>query len=97
MRGTVHAISDVAICETASDLLMAELELPLVSLADAYGDKRVAALDRQQPRDLFDVMQLLEQKGSTPEIRRTFVVYLASHNRCARLSRIIGISWSNDL
>jgi len=81
MRGTVHTVSDVALCATASDLLMAELELPLVSLADAYGGKLVAALDRQHPRDLFDVMQLLEHEGVTPEIRRAFVVYLASHNR----------------
>jgi len=81
MRGTVHPVRDVGLCETASDLLMAELELPLVSLADAYGGKLVAALDRQQPRDLFDVMQLLEHEGITPEIRRAFVVYLASHNR----------------
>ncbi len=81
MRGTVHAVSDVALCETASELLMAELELPLVSLADAYGGKLVASLDRQHPRDLFDVMQLLQHEGITPEIRRSFVVYLASHNR----------------
>ncbi len=81
MRGTVHPVSDVALCETASDLLMAELELPLVSLADAYGGKLVAALDRQHPRDLFDVMQLFKNEGITPEIRRAFVVYIASHNR----------------
>jgi len=41
----------------------------------------VAALDRQHPRDLFDVMQLLAHEGVTPGIRRAFVVYLASHNR----------------
>lgn len=81
MRGTVYPVSDAALCETASDLLMAELELPLVSLADAYGGKLVAALDRQHPRDLFDVMQLLEHEGITPAIRRAFVIYLASHNR----------------
>jgi predicted nucleotidyltransferase component of viral defense system len=81
MRGTVHPVSDVALCKTASDLLMAELALPLVSVADAYGGKLVAALDRQHPRDLFDIMQLLKHEGITPEIRRAFVVYLASHNR----------------
>lgn len=41
----------------------------------------VAALDRQHPRDLFDVMQLYENEGITPAIRRAFVVHLASHNR----------------
>ena len=38
-------------------------------------------MDRQHPRDLFDVMQLFEHEGITPGIRRAFVVYLASHNR----------------
>jgi hypothetical protein len=38
-------------------------------------------MDRQHPRDLFDVMELFAHGGITPEIRRAFVVYLASHNR----------------
>ena len=38
-------------------------------------------MDRQHPRDLFDVMQLLAHEGLTPGTRRAFVVYLASHNR----------------
>jgi hypothetical protein len=46
-----------------------------------YGGKLVAAMDRQHPRDLFDVMQLFAHEGITPSIRRAFVVYLASHNR----------------
>jgi hypothetical protein len=45
------------------------------------GGKLVAAMDRQHPRDLFDVMQLFTHEGITPRIRRAFVVYLASHNR----------------
>ncbi|MGH9411718.1 MAG: nucleotidyl transferase AbiEii/AbiGii toxin family protein [Vicinamibacterales bacterium] len=38
-------------------------------------------MDRQHPRDLFDVMELFAHGGVTPAIRRAFVVYLASHNR----------------
>ena len=41
----------------------------------------VAAMDRQHPRDLFDVMQLFAHEGITAGIRRAFVVYLASHDR----------------
>jgi len=52
-----------------------------LSVADLYGGKLCAALDRQHPRDLFDVKLLLETDGITPEIRRAFVVYLAGHNR----------------
>jgi hypothetical protein len=43
--------------------------------------KLVAAMDRQHPRDLFDVLQLFAPEGITAGIRRAFVVYLASHNR----------------
>jgi len=49
-------------------------------LSPATG-KLVAAMDRQHPRDLFDVMQLFAHEGITANIRRAFVVYLASHNR----------------
>jgi hypothetical protein len=38
-------------------------------------------MDRQHPRDLFDVMELFAHDGITSAIRRAFVVYLASHNR----------------
>lgn len=41
-------------------------------------------MDRQHPRDLFDVMQLFAHEGITAGIRRAFVVYLASHNRPVR-------------
>jgi hypothetical protein len=41
----------------------------------------VATLDRQHPRDLFDVRDLFANEGITDEIRRAFVVYLISHDR----------------
>ena len=65
----------------ASDRLLADLEIPVASLADVYGGKLVAAMDRQHPRDLFDVMELFVHEGITSDIRSAFVVYLASHNR----------------
>jgi predicted nucleotidyltransferase component of viral defense system len=81
IRGTVHPVRQAALLPRARDVLLADLEIPVVSLADVYGGKLVAAMDRQHPRDLFDVMQLFEHEGITPEIRNAFVVYLASHNR----------------
>jgi predicted nucleotidyltransferase component of viral defense system len=81
MRGTVYSTRTMALSRTASDALMADLELPLLSAEDIYGGKLVAAMDRQQPRDLFDVMGLFANEGITPGIRRAFVVYLSSHNR----------------
>lgn len=81
IRGTVGPIVVMPLSAAASDVLMADLELPLLSAAEIYGGKLVAAMDRQHPRDLFDVMELFAHGRITPEIRRAFVVYLASHNR----------------
>lgn len=56
-------------------------EMKIVSFADLYAGKIVAALDRQHPRDLFDVRELLANEGVTDAIREAFIVYLMSHNR----------------
>lgn len=56
-------------------------EMPVVSFADLYAGKIVAALDRQHPRDLFDVRMLMANEGITDEIRAAFIVYLLSHPR----------------
>lgn len=81
MRGTVNPVRMASLTQSARDTLQADLEIPVVSLEDVYGGKLVAAMDRQHPRDLFDVMQLFAHEGITAGIRRAFVVYLASHNR----------------
>lgn len=81
IRGTMHPTQRMELTPTASETLMADLELPLLVSDEIYGGKLVAALDRQHPRDLFDVMQLFDHGGITAGIRRAFVVYLASHNR----------------
>ena len=57
------------------------MSVQTLSLADLYGGKICAALDRQHPRDLFDVQMLLANEGLTPAIRTAFLVYLISHNR----------------
>jgi len=81
MRGTVHPVRTASLTQAARETLQADLEIPIVSLEDVYGGKLVAAMDRQHPRDLFDVMQLFAHEGITTGIRRAFVVYLANHNR----------------
>jgi predicted nucleotidyltransferase component of viral defense system len=53
----------------------------VLSAADLYGGKIVAALDRQHPRDLFDIRMLFQGEGISDEIRTAFIVYLASHSR----------------
>ncbi|MGJ1536712.1 nucleotidyl transferase AbiEii/AbiGii toxin family protein [Sphingobacterium multivorum] len=56
-------------------------EMLVASHPDLYAGKLCAALDRQHPRDLFDVKQLYENEGLTEELRKTFLVFLISHFR----------------
>ena len=56
-------------------------EARIVSFADLYAGKIVAALDRQHPRDLFDMRDLLVNEGITDDLRQAFIVYLLSHDR----------------
>ena len=54
---------------------------PILDPAELYAGKLVAALDRQHPRDLFDVWMLYQHEGITPALLDCLVVYLAGHNR----------------
>jgi len=81
MRGTVYPVRMATLTSKAREVLLADLEIPVASLEDVYGSKLVAAMDRQHPRDLFDIMQLFAHGGITSAIRRAFVVYLIAHNR----------------
>jgi hypothetical protein len=55
--------------------------MQVVSHAELFGGKICAALDRQHPRDLFDVHNLLSGEGYTNEIRQGFITALISHSR----------------
>jgi predicted nucleotidyltransferase component of viral defense system len=57
------------------------VETKVLKLEELYAGKLVAALDRQHPRDLFDVMILLENEGISPELMNLFIIYLISSNR----------------
>ena len=53
----------------------------IVSSGELFGGKICAALDRQHPRDLFDVRLLLDNEGFNDEIKKGFIVALISHMR----------------
>ena len=57
-------------------------EIPLLARDELYAGKLVAALDRQHPRDLFDVAVLMASEGGITEtMLDCFTVYLASNPR----------------
>jgi predicted nucleotidyltransferase component of viral defense system len=55
--------------------------MPVLSFADLYAGKICAALDRQHPRDLYDVHWLLRREGIDERLKNAFLVYLMGHNR----------------
>jgi len=80
-RGTLLPIENRSLVKAASDLFTSSLSVPTLAVAELYGSKLVAAMDRQHPRDLFDVHGMFRRFGLTPEIVECFVGYLAGHNR----------------
>jgi predicted nucleotidyltransferase component of viral defense system len=80
-RGTVLPAERRPLTAKTADLFGVEFELPVLSPDELYAGKLVAALDRQHPRDLFDVWQLYESGGITDGMVECLVVYLAGHNR----------------
>jgi predicted nucleotidyltransferase component of viral defense system len=81
LRGSVYLPEIKPLSKKAQDYFELSLQSRILSPADLYAGKICAALDRQHPRDLFDVHLLLKSEGLTPEIRKAFVVYLVSHPR----------------
>ncbi len=79
LRGTVFPHETRRITASA-EVEYGFAEVQLLSFADLYAGKIVAALDRQHPRDLFDVMLLLAAEGISEELFRAFMVYLISHD-----------------
>jgi predicted nucleotidyltransferase component of viral defense system len=82
LRGTVFE-PEVRSVSPAVEKRFGFAEMQLVSLPDLYAGKLAAALDRQHPRDLFDVHFLLADGGISDDLFRAFLVYLVSHNRPA--------------
>lgn len=80
-RGTVLPTQHRPVCGEAATLFSVALNVPTLAPDELYGSKLVAAMDRQHPRDLFDVLQLEESGGLTPQMIECFVTYLAGHNR----------------
>lgn len=80
LRGTVFP-PEVRAVSSSVEERFGFAEMQVVAMADLYAGKIAAALDRQHPRDLFDVHYLFETEGLSDELFTAFLVYLISHNR----------------
>jgi predicted nucleotidyltransferase component of viral defense system len=81
IRGYVLPPRMIDVADTVEEVFGRFTTINVVSHAELYGGKICAALDRQHPRDLFDVNHLFENEGYTDEIRIGFIVSLLSHSR----------------
>ena len=79
-RGTVHPPELRAVTDGVAEAF-GFAETKVVSFEDLFGGKLHAAVDRQHPRDLFDVKLLYDNEGLTDALFRTFLIYVASSGR----------------
>lgn len=80
LRGTVYKPTIIPVSEAVEEEF-GFAEMAVVSFEDLYAGKICAALDRQHPRDLFDVKLLLDNEGFSDELRKALLVYIISHPR----------------
>lgn len=80
-RGTYAEPMVLPLCSRAQEEYDVFCEIAVVPLGQLYGGKICAALDRQHPRDLFDIKYLLANEGFTEEIRKGFLYCLLGSER----------------
>lgn len=81
LRGVLYPFKAMSLNKKVTDEFDKEFDIQISSLPDLYGGKIAAALDRQHPRDLFDVKLLFENEGISDDIMTGFLVYLMCHKR----------------
>ena len=81
MRGCVYLCQKLNLRKQIEESYNAAVyDVPVLSYADIYAGKICAALDRQHPRDLFDIGFILGENFNE-ELKTAFLVYLTCNNR----------------
>ncbi|WCG82253.1 nucleotidyl transferase AbiEii/AbiGii toxin family protein [Pectobacterium sp. A5351] len=91
-RGTLYPPEDRDVVDSVEDEF-GFATIQVVSLADLYGGKLCAAMDRQHPRDFYDVKMLLETQGIDRHIFNGFITYLLGHPR--PFSEVLNPRWKD--
>jgi len=81
LRGHLLPLRDLPCSERVQKRFEAFVEARCLSHGELFGGKICAALDRQHPRDLFDVKRLLDREGLVAEVRHGLIAGLVSHGR----------------
>ncbi len=80
IRGCIEKPEILEVCENVEDEF-GYAQIQVVSKKELYGGKICAALDRQHPRDLFDVKELIEKDEINEELIKGFIAMLLSHDK----------------
>ncbi len=80
-RGHLNPVRLLQVNEKIEERFKKFAAIQVVSHAELYGGKICAALDRQHPRDLFDVYLLFQESGYTEDVKNGFILALVSHMR----------------
>lgn len=80
-RGIIAPPTELPLCNLAQEDFGVFCKARIVPLSQLYGGKITAALDRQHPRDLFDVSLMLEYIKDFSEIKRGFIFCLLGSDR----------------
>lgn len=80
-RGVVSEPTTIALCKLAQEEFGVFCKARIVPLTQLYGGKITAALDRQHPRDLFDVKLMFDYIKDFEEIRHGFIFCLLGSDR----------------
>jgi len=80
-RGIIADTTLAVLCDKAQETFDKFCEVSMVSPKQLWGGKMVAALDRQHPRDLFDIRNLIHEIGYSAEIKEGFIFFLLCSKR----------------
>ena len=80
-RGVIADPVEMPLCLRAQEEFEVFCSIQTVPLGQLYGGKICAALDRQHPRDIFDVKYLLETEGFSRKIKKGFFLCLLGSDR----------------
>lgn len=81
IRGVLFPARMMQVAEGVQNEFKKFAAINVVSHAELFGGKICAALDRQHPRDLFDVYHLFNNEGFTNEVKLGLIAAMLSHAR----------------
>ena len=76
MRGYLWEPVKMQVCQSVQQMFGLFASAKVISQGELYGGKICADLERQHPRDLFDIHILMNEKGIDEEIRLGFIATL---------------------